>query len=107
MRRLTACSALLLATTLAGCSSGGSTPWHDWQHWRCDNGVTLDFRLIGDNRMELRLDGSERLYRLQLEPSGSGALFSDGELALHTKGEQGLAYWTESDELIGLDCKAP
>ena len=93
----------LSGAVLAGCAA---TPQPGpWQHWQCDSGVELHWRLV-DEQAELRLDGAQRLYRLAQQPAASGALYSDGELALHTKGEQGLLYWVADDDLIGRDCKA-
>ncbi len=55
----------------------------------------------------MRLGGGDQVYRLKAEPGASGALYSDGMLAFHTKGEEGLVYWVATNDLIGRGCKAP
>ena len=54
----------------------------------------------------MRLGGGDIVHRLTQEPAASGALYSDGRLSFHTKGEEGLVYWTANDDLIGRGCKA-
>ena len=51
--------------------------------------------------------GGDQVYRLKAEPGASGVLYSDGMLAFHTKGEEGLVYWVATNDLIGRGCKAP
>ena len=65
------------------------------------------WRPVGDEAVDLRLGGSDIVHRLQREPSGSGALYSDGILAFHSKGEEGLVYRVADNDLIGRGCKAP
>ena len=57
--------------------------------------------------VDVRLGGGDQVYRLKAEPGASGALYSDGMLAFHTKGEEGLVYWVATNDLIGRGCKAP
>ena len=56
--------------------------------------------------VDLRLGGDDIVHRLVQEPSGSGVLYSDGVLAFHTKGEEGLVYRVADDDLIGRGCRA-
>ena len=56
---------------------------------------------------QVRLGGGDQVYRLKSEPGASGELYSDGVLAFHTKGEEGLVYWVATNDLIGRGCKAP
>ena len=65
------------------------------------------WRPVGDEAVDLRLGGGDIVHRLQREPSGSGALYSDGVLAFHSKGEEGLVYRVADNDLIGRGCKAP
>lgn len=59
------------------------------------------------DQVDVRLGGGDQVYRLKAEPGASGALYSDGMLAFHTKGEEGLVYWVATNDLIGRGCKAP
>ncbi|NQD96797.1 MliC family protein, partial [Pseudomonas sp. CrR25] len=79
-----------------------------WARWVCDSQAQVLWRFVdGDQeQVDLRLGGDDIVYRLRREPSGSGALYSDGRLSFHRKGEQGLVYWTANDDLIGRGCKA-
>ncbi|WP_375740961.1 MliC family protein [Pseudomonas boanensis] len=105
MRAVFALAALAL---IGGC---GSQPPSDdnWTHWVCDSQVEMLWRFADSDkeRVDLRLGGSDVVHRLKLERSGSGSLFTDGNLALHTKGDEGLVYWAATDDLIGRGCKAP
>lgn len=91
---------VLLTLLLAACAA--SPAQAPWQRWRCDNGSHFDIRPSAE-QLELRLDGG-RIYRLTQEPAASGTLYSDGELALHSKGKQGLIYWVADDDLLGRNC---
>jgi membrane-bound inhibitor of C-type lysozyme len=99
---------LLLATLLGACASQPA-PSASWNRWVCDSGVEVLWRFADGDReqVELRLGGDASVHRLTREPSGSGALYGDGRLSFHSKGEEGLVYWTANDDLIGRGCKAP
>lgn len=100
--------AALVALLLAGCSAQPAAPEH-WRHWVCDSQAEVHWR-FADARFEqvdVRLGGDDIVRRLVQEPAASGVLYSDGQLSFHTKGEQGLVYWTATDDLIGRGCKAP
>jgi membrane-bound inhibitor of C-type lysozyme len=90
---------------LAGCA-GHPTPSDSWTRWVCDSQAEVLWRPVGDEAVDLRLGGSDIVHRLRREPSGSGALYSDGILAFHSKGEEGLVYRVADNDLIGRGCKA-
>lgn len=101
-------SLVFAAQLLSACSSQPSAP-AAWQHWVCDSGAELQWR-FSDARFEqvdVRLGGDDIVHRLSQEPAASGMLYSDGRLSFHSKGEQGLVYWTANDDLIGSNCRAP
>jgi membrane-bound inhibitor of C-type lysozyme len=96
---------------LAGCTnlSMFESPQQDnWTTWSCDSQAQVVWRYTDSSRKEvdLRLGGADRVYRLKLEPSGSGSLYSNDMLAFHIKGEEGLVYWVATNDLIGRGCKA-
>nr|WP_298141676.1 MliC family protein [uncultured Pseudomonas sp.] len=104
MHKATIVIALLIL--VAGCA-GRAAP-DQWTHWVCDSGAEVFWRFAGDrDQVEVRLANDQAIHRLQQEPAGSGALYSDGRLSLHLRGEDGLVYWTADDDLIGRGCKAP
>ncbi|MET1079945.1 MAG: MliC family protein [Pseudomonas sp.] len=80
-----------------------------WIHWVCDSQAQVDWRFVdaGQQRVELRLPPSERVYPLTAEVATSGRAFSDGVLALQVQEDQGLVYWVASDDLVGRGCRAP
>ncbi|KFX70560.1 lipoprotein [Pseudomonas taeanensis MS-3] len=93
---------------LAGCA-GQQQGADSWTRWVCDSQAEVLWRFADSakEQVEVRLAADDRIYRLQQQPSASGALYSDGRLTFHSKGAQGLVYWTASDDLIGRGCKAP
>jgi len=98
--------------TLAGCSllqPAQTAPADNWTRWVCDTQAEVLWRFADPQRdqVDVRLGGSDQVYRLKAEPGASGALYSDGMLAFHTKGEEGLVYWVATNDLIGRGCKAP
>jgi membrane-bound inhibitor of C-type lysozyme len=97
---------LALAALLGGCAS--QPPSDEWTHWVCDSQAEVLWRLADADgeSVDLRLGGDDIVHRLVQEPSGSGALYSDGMLAFHTKGEEGLVYRVADDDLIGRGCRA-
>lgn len=96
------------ALSLVACSSQPAAT-DQWNRWVCDSQTEVLWRFANDSvdQVDLRLGGGDIVYRLTQEPAGSGALYSDGRLSFHTKGEEGLVYWTATDDLIGRGCKAP
>lgn len=96
-----------VAILASGCAS--QAPDQAWTRWVCDSQVEVLWRMADQEgeQVDLRLGGDDIVHRLRIEPSGSGALYSDGQLSFHTKGEQGLVYRTATDDLIGRGCKAP
>ena len=97
---------LALAALLGGCAS--QPPSDEWIRWVCDSQAEVLWRLADADgeSVDLRLGGDDIVHRLVQEPSGSGALYSDGVLAFHTKGEEGLVYRVADDDLIGRGCRA-
>ena len=109
MKALLAVTAL---ATLAGCSllkPAQPAPADDWTRWVCDTQAEVLWRFadVQRDQVDVRLGGGDQVYRLKSEPGASGALYSDGMLAFHTKGEEGLVYWVATNDLIGRGCKAP
>ncbi|MFK3719435.1 MliC family protein [Pseudomonas fulva] len=109
MKALLAVTAL---ATLAGCSllqPAQTAPADNWTRWVCDTQAEVLWRFADPQRdqVDVRLGGDDQVYRLKAEPGASGALYSDGMLAFHTKGEEGLVYWVATNDLIGRGCKAP
>lgn len=100
--------ALILAPValLLGACAGQPEPGDHWTRWVCDSQAEVLWRPVGDEAVDLRLGGDDIVHRLQREPSGSGALYSDGVLAFHCKGEEGLVYRVADDDLIGRGCTA-
>ncbi|QQZ41729.1 MliC family protein [Pseudomonas sp. SK3(2021)] len=80
-----------------------------WTTWVCDSQAQVVWRYTDSSRKEVdvRLGGADQVYRLKLEPSGSGSLYSNDMLAFHEKGDEGLVYWVATNDLIGRGCKAP
>jgi membrane-bound inhibitor of C-type lysozyme len=95
----------LLALLLSACASTASSG--PWIHWVCDSQTELLWRHLDPQhqQVEVRLDSGEHIYRLTQQPSGSGVLYTDGELVFHLKANQALVYWAQTDELIGRNCK--
>ncbi len=100
---------MLVAAGLLGACATQPEPTDSWTRWVCDSQAEVLWRFADSSRevVDLRLGGGDIVHRLKLEPAGSGALYSDGMLAFHTKGEEGLVYRVAGDDLIGRGCKAP
>lgn len=101
--------ALMVFAVLGGCASFNQAPVSaDWTHWTCDSQASVDWRYLGTskNSVEVKLGGSDQVYRLKAEPGASGQLYSDGVLAFHSQGSEGLVYWVATNDLIGRACKA-
>ncbi|MBA1202928.1 lysozyme inhibitor [Pseudomonas capeferrum] len=109
MRALMAGLALAVLAGCTGLRSTSPAPSADWTRWVCDSGAELAWRLADANgdTVEVRLGAGDRVYRLASEPGASGSLYGDGVLAFHVQGEEGLAYWVATNDLIGRGCKAP
>ncbi|MCY1532920.1 Membrane-bound lysozyme-inhibitor of c-type lysozyme [compost metagenome] len=104
----------LPALALLGACAGSPTPPEppaagEWTRWVCDSQTEVLWRFADDSRevVDLRLGGSDIVYRLHQAPAGSGTFYSDSVIAFHTKGEEGLVYWVGNDDLIGRGCQAP
>jgi len=96
---------------LAGCANLNpfkSSETDNWTTWVCDSQAQVLWRYTDSSHhaVDVRLGGADQVYRLKLEPSGSGSLYSDDMLAFHVKGEEGLVYWVATNDLIGRGCKA-
>ncbi|VVP25794.1 hypothetical protein PS838_04081 [Pseudomonas fluorescens] len=109
MKGFIAITALAL---LAGCSSLNlfkpAESTGSWTTWTCDSQAKVLWRYTDAARMEVdvRLGGTDKVYPLKLEPGAEGSLYSNDVLAFHIKGEEGLAYWVATNDLIGRGCKA-
>ncbi|MBM3110566.1 MliC family protein [Pseudomonas arcuscaelestis] len=103
--------ALMALAVLGGCSSFTSAPapTDNWTRWVCDSQAEVLWRFADSSQqsLDVRLGGGDQVYRLKVEPGASGALYSDGVLAFHNKGDEGLVYWVATNDLIGRGCKAP
>ncbi|MGE7994006.1 MliC family protein [Pseudomonas sp. NPDC089554] len=104
--------ALVVLATLAGCSllqPSAPAATDNWTRWVCDSQAEVLWRYADakQDAVDVRLGGGDQVYRLKPEPGASGALYSDGVLAFHIKGEEGLVYWVATNDLIGRGCKAP
>jgi membrane-bound inhibitor of C-type lysozyme len=102
--------ALATLAVLGGCASMNmrEPEPETWTNWVCDSKAALLWHYDNSTKseVELRLLGSDKVYRLKPEPGASGELFSDGVLAFHIKGDEGLVYWVATNDLIGRGCKA-
>lgn len=100
---------LLALFSLLGACASQPTPSETWTRWVCDSQAEMLWRFVDSSgeSVDVRLNGGDHVYHLTQQVSGSGALYSDGVLSFHTKAEEGLVYWTASDNLIGRGCKAP
>jgi len=100
---------LLALLSLLGACATQPAPSDTWTRWVCDSQAEVLWRFADSSResVDVRLGGGDIVYRLNQQVSGSGALYSDGLLSFHTKGEEGLVYWAANDDLIGRGCKAP
>lgn len=104
--------AALGLAVLAGCSllpGTAKTTDAAYTRWVCDSGAEVLWRYTDaqQSAVDVRLGGAETIHHLSPEPGASGSLYSDGMLAFHTKGDEGLVYWVATDDLIGRGCKAP
>ena len=105
--------ALAALALLAGCTNLNmfdkkAEPVDKWTTWTCDSQAQVNWRFADQARtqVDVRLGGSDQVYRLKQDVAASGVLYSDGQLAFHTKGEEGLVYWVATNDLIGRACKA-
>jgi len=108
MKGFIAVAALALLAGCANLNMFESPQQENWTTWGCDSQAQVVWRYTDSSRKEvdLRLGGADQVHRLKLEPSGSGALYSNDMLAFHIKGEEGLVYWVATNDLIGRGCKA-
>lgn len=103
---------VLALSLAAGCSShssgGKAASGSGWNQWVCDSEAQVQWRYVDPSRsvVDLKLGEDDVVHHLEEEPGGSGAFYSDGLIGLSIKGDQGLVYWVESNDLIGRGCKA-
>ena len=102
--------ALVVFAVLGGCASlQGTQPASTaWTHWVCDSKAEVYWRYANPAKtgVEARLNQSEQVFPLKVVPGSSGTLFSNGVLAFHVNGDEGLVYWEATNDLIGRGCKA-
>lgn len=62
------------------------------QRYACDDGSHLDIAFFADNsgRPQARLEIAGQTLILPMVPAGSGALYRQGDIRLHTKGDEAL-----------------
>ncbi len=101
---------LLLASALAlsACANIQPEPSGPWTEWVCDSQIKVYWRPdnAAEHGLEVRIGAGDMIHHLRREPSGSGELYSDNQLAFHIKGDEGLVYWLAGNNLIGRGCKA-
>ncbi len=78
---------------LAGCSSmnmfdSKAETADKWTTWTCDSKAEVNWRFANQakSEVELRLGGSDQIYRLKQDVAASGVLYANDQLAFHTKG---------------------
>ncbi|MGH8464822.1 MAG: MliC family protein, partial [Pseudomonas sp.] len=88
--------AVLALAVLGGCASfsPAPAPSDNWTRWVCDSQAEVLWRFADSSQeqVDVRLGGGDQVYRLKAEPGASGSLYSDGVLAFHSKGDEGLVY---------------
>ncbi|WP_339515484.1 MliC family protein [Pseudomonas sp. RL_15y_Pfl2_60] len=103
------CAAVVFSglSLVAGCAT--EQPSDSWTRWVCDSQAEVLWRFVDSSQdsVDVRVGGGDIVHRLERQPSGSGAMYSDDMLTFHTKGSEGLIYRTATDDLIGRGCKAP
>lgn len=111
MNCLKLASIFLTSALLISCSHNETdnpiTPLQSHQ-WVCDTGAIVEWQ-AGDNKankIQLRLDGSEKIYILnKVQTSAKGILYSNGDIALRIKDASGVIFLANNDEIIGQNCK--
>ncbi|BAP42836.1 MliC family protein [Pseudomonas sp. 21LCFQ02] len=101
--------ALAALAVLSGCSSFKSAaPADPWTRWVCDSKAEVTWRYADAARkaVDVRLNQSEQVFHLQAEPGAAGELFGNGVLSFARNGDEGLVYWSATNDLIGRGCKA-
>lgn len=100
--------ALVALAMLGGCASGTAPQQGDpWNHWRCDSMAEVHWRFIDsdEKQVDVRLNESDQVFRLQAEPGVSdGTLYTNNVLAFIKKGNEGVIYWDATNDLIGRGC---
>ena len=106
MKGVMALGALVL---LGGCSVFKPAPQQvdPWTRWVCDSKAEVNWRYAdaAHKAVEVRLNQSDQVYRLQAEPGATGELYGNGVLSFARNGDDGLVYWTVTNDLIGRGCK--
>lgn len=105
MKGVIALGALVL---LGGCTVFKPAPQVDpWTRWVCDSKAEVNWRYTdaANKAVDVRLNQSDQVFRLQAEPGGIGELYGNGVLSLAKNGDEGLVYWTATNDLIGRGCK--
>ncbi len=98
---------LLMLLAVAGCAGQPSSEAR-FTRWKCQHPSFIDWRYLdaGQREMELRIAGSERLFRLRREPATVGTFYSDGVIALHRRGTEALVYRLADDHVLAMACRA-
>ncbi len=80
-----------------------------WTHWVCDSKAAFDWRYVDRSQsiVDLKLEGDGLIRHLNREPATDGQSYTDGLVAFHIRGDQGLVYWIANNDLIGRGCRTP
>ncbi len=84
--------ALAALALLAGCSSmnifNKAETADKWTTWTCDSKAEVNWRFANQARSEVdvRLGGSDQVYRLKQDVAASGVLYANDQLAFSHKG---------------------
>ncbi|KTT28895.1 lipoprotein [Pseudomonas oryzihabitans] len=100
---------VLAAAALAGCAGRGGHQTGGWTHWVCDSKAAFDWRYVDRSQsiVDLKLESDGLIRHLNREPATDGQSYTDGLLAFHIRGDQGLVYWIANNDLIGRGCRTP
>jgi len=100
---------LLGVALLAGCAGHGARQTGGWTHWVCDSKAAFDWRYVDRSQsiVDLKLESDGLIRHLNREPATDGQSYTDGLVAFHIRGDQGLVYWIANNDLIGRGCRTP
>ncbi len=109
MKGRTLALGLLGLAVLTGCAGRGAQQTGGWTHWVCDSKAAFDWRYVDRSQsiVDLKLEGDGLIRHLNREPATDGQSYTDGLVAFHIRGDQGLVYWIANNDLIGRGCRTP
>nr|WP_244308955.1 MliC family protein [Pseudomonas duriflava] len=105
MKRLVLLGAICLLAGLTGCAEK-AVPAAGWIRWVCDSQAEIAWHYVDRSHsiVDLRLNQEQVTHHLEKQPAGSGEFYTDGVLAFHMNGNEGLVYWVANNDLIGRGC---